>query len=200
MASQGSLYSGVVRGHRSGTAYRRLSSRRSDRLPHPEKLYNGPHTTQYLQRSTERQARDTTILEPNQEDIREHSHHHTTKDAPIRTFVAALVSYRLIFGDKPERLEPIFEVPGFLKDFAAFQRSLLEGDDKNWYPPICSREDPRVRGFHEAGVARKEFHICSFHVHEDRDTCSSVSNYETVVVNNRREDDGQRYCLEHGEM
>ena len=122
------------------------------------------------------------------------------EDAPIRTFVAALVSYRLIFGDKPERLEPIFEISSFLKDFAAFQRSSLKEHDGNWYSPVCLPEDPRIRGFQDVGLARKGFHICSFHVHEEGDTCSSASNHDTVAGDNRQEDDERQYCLEHGEI
>ncbi|KAJ5034856.1 uncharacterized protein L3040_008124 [Drepanopeziza brunnea f. sp. 'multigermtubi'] len=101
------------------------------------------------------------------------------EDAPIRKLVAALVSYRLIFGDTPERLEPIFEVPGFLKDFAAFQRSSLQVSSDKWYRPVTLRDDPRVRGYYDDGVAAKGFHACFFHVHELGEKCSSVSNYRT---------------------
>ncbi|KAK0105057.1 hypothetical protein ONS95_004577 [Cadophora gregata] len=118
------------------------------------------------------------------------------EDAPIRTFVAALVSYRLIFGDKPERLEPIFEVPGFLRDFAAFQRSSLKESDGAWYTPVSLREDPRVRGFHDVGVTRKGFHICSFHVHEEGDKCSSVENHGENGNDMAQRDGDQHYCLE----
>ncbi|KAG4433949.1 hypothetical protein IFR05_010562 [Cadophora sp. M221] len=122
------------------------------------------------------------------------------EDAPIRTFVAALVSYRLIFGDKPERLEPIFEVPGFLKDFAAFQRSSLKESDEAWYRPVSLREDPRVRGFYDVGIARKGFHICSFHVHEEGDTCPSVSNHGSESWDLIGEDSDQHHCLEQQRM
>ncbi|PVH70517.1 hypothetical protein DL98DRAFT_577823 [Cadophora sp. DSE1049] len=122
------------------------------------------------------------------------------EEAPIRTFVAALVSYRLIFGDKPERLEPIFEVPGFLKDFAAFQKPSLEEQDGGWYTPISLREDPRVRGFYEVGVTRKGFHICSFHVHEERDECKSIVNHESTGRNTSELDLEEQLCHEHEQM
>ncbi|KAI9047112.1 hypothetical protein LZ554_009185 [Drepanopeziza brunnea f. sp. 'monogermtubi'] len=101
------------------------------------------------------------------------------EEAPIRKFVAALVSYRLIFGDTPQRLEPIFEVPGFLKDFAAFQRSSLQESSEKWYRPVTLRDDPRIRGFYDDGMAAKGFHACFFHVHELGEKCSSVTNYRT---------------------
>ncbi|PBP17073.1 hypothetical protein BUE80_DR012162 [Diplocarpon rosae] len=97
-------------------------------------------------------------------------------DAPIRKFVAALVSYRLIFGATPERLKPIFEVPGFLQEFAAFQSSSLKELNGEWYRPVSLREDPRKRGFHDAEVSEKGFHICTFHVHEKGERCLSISN------------------------
>ncbi|KAH6718403.1 hypothetical protein BKA61DRAFT_572453 [Leptodontidium sp. MPI-SDFR-AT-0119] len=118
------------------------------------------------------------------------------ENSPIRTFVAALVSYRLIFGDKPERLEPIFEVPVFLKDFAAFQRSSLKESDEAWYRPVSLREDPRVRGIHDVGVTRKGFYVCSFHVHEEGEKCSSVNNNGSEGGGAAGEDYDQQYCLE----
>lgn len=100
-------------------------------------------------------------------------------DAPIRTFVAALVSYRLIFGDTPERLEPIFEIPGFLRDFAKFQRSSFEDSSGQMHRPTSLREDPRIREFHDARVTREGFHSCAFHVHPEGQKCSSAGNYKS---------------------
>ncbi|KAH7372124.1 hypothetical protein BKA64DRAFT_715132 [Cadophora sp. MPI-SDFR-AT-0126] len=122
------------------------------------------------------------------------------EDAPIRSFVAALVSYRLIFGLRPERFEPIFEVPGFLKDFAAFQRSSLEERSGSWYTPISLKEDPRARGFHDVGVTKKGFHICSFHVHREGEKCTPTANHGIATPEVHPVAAEQQYCLEYEQM
>ncbi|KAK2624134.1 hypothetical protein QTJ16_006768 [Diplocarpon rosae] len=115
----------------------------------------------------------------------------SASDAPTRKFIAALVSYRLIFGNTPERLEPVFEVPEFLQDFAAFKNSSLGESNGEWHLPVSLREYPRRRGFDDAEVSQKELHICTFHVHEKGKKCLSISNQQCTGRDEDTEDINQ---------
>ncbi|PBP21800.1 hypothetical protein BUE80_DR007191 [Diplocarpon rosae] len=115
----------------------------------------------------------------------------SASDAPTRKFIAALVSHRLIFGNTSEDLEPVFEVPGFLQDFAAFQNSSLGESNGKWHRPVRPREDPRRRGFDDAEVSQKELHICTFHVHEKGEKCLSISNQQCTGRDEDAEDINQ---------